>query len=156
MNRCIKCYSMLALLIANNSINRSLLGTTENNSLARAFTKQQREVGMAARCGMLIREQWDGPVTSEYCDEMGWNALIALHALAGFSPIIPIIIALGQLNGQPLLLLSLFSLLSLFRLFSLFGLFSLFSLFSFSLFSLMGPINGKWNLLMGNGSINGY
>ena len=63
---------MLALLIANNSINRSLLETTENNSLARALTKQQREVGMAARCGiMLIHGQWDGPVTSEYCDEMG-------------------------------------------------------------------------------------
>ena len=43
-----------------------------NNSLARAFTKQQREVGMTARCGiMLIRGRWDGPVTSEYCDEMG-------------------------------------------------------------------------------------
>ena len=34
---------------------------------------------MAARCGNLIRGQWDGPMTSEYCDEMGWNALIALH-----------------------------------------------------------------------------
>ena len=62
---------MLALIIANNSINRSLSETTEKNSLASAFTKQQMEVGMAARCGMLIRGQWDGPVTSEYCDEMG-------------------------------------------------------------------------------------
>ena len=63
---------MLALLIANNSINRSLLETTKNNILARAFTQQQREVGMAARCGiMFIRGRWDGPVTSEYCDEMG-------------------------------------------------------------------------------------
>ena len=61
---------MLALLIANNSINRSLLETTENNSLARAFTKQQREVGMAARCGMLIRGQWDGPVIVMKWDEM--------------------------------------------------------------------------------------
>ena len=61
---------MLALLIAINSINRSLLETMEN-SLAQAFTKQQRKVGMAAGCGMLIRGQWDGPVTSEYWDEMG-------------------------------------------------------------------------------------
>ena len=35
--------------------------------------QEKKEVGMAARCGMLIRGQWDGPVTSEYCDEMGWN-----------------------------------------------------------------------------------
>ena len=86
---------MLVLLIAINSINRSLSETTENNSLAHAFTKQQREVGMAVRwCGMLIRGQWDGPVTSEYCHEMGWNALIALH-------------------GQPLLLFLILRLFSL-------------------------------------------
>ena len=30
-------------------------------------------MGIAARCGMLTRGQLDGPVTSEYCDEMGWN-----------------------------------------------------------------------------------
>ena len=29
---------------------------------------KNREVEMAARCGMLIRGQWDGPVTSEYYD----------------------------------------------------------------------------------------
>ena len=41
------------------------------NSLARAYTNQQGKMGMAAGCGMLIRGQWDGPVTSEYCYEMG-------------------------------------------------------------------------------------
>ena len=58
-------------LIAINSINRSLLETMENNRLARADINQKGEVGMAAGCGMLICGQWDGPVTSEYCDEMG-------------------------------------------------------------------------------------
>ena len=43
----------------------------ENNSLARAYTNQQEKMGIAARCGMLTRGQWDGQVTSEYCDEMG-------------------------------------------------------------------------------------
>ena len=66
----LKCYAMVQL-IAIHSIYRSLLETMENNSLARAYTNQQGKVGMAARCGMLIRGQWDSPVTSEYCDEMG-------------------------------------------------------------------------------------
>ena len=45
----------------------------ENNSLASAYSNQKGEVWMAAGCSMLIRGQWDGPVTSEYCDEMGRN-----------------------------------------------------------------------------------
>ena len=52
-------------LIAINSINRSLLETMENNNLAGAYSNQKGEVGMAAGCGMLIRGQWDGPVTSD-------------------------------------------------------------------------------------------
>ena len=43
----------------------------ENNNLERAYSNQKGEVGMAAECGMLIRGQWDGPVASDYCDEMG-------------------------------------------------------------------------------------
>ena len=45
----------------------------DNNSLARAYSNQQGKTGMAARCVMLTRGQWDGHVTSEYCDEMGLN-----------------------------------------------------------------------------------
>ena len=45
----------------------------ENISLAGAYSNQKGEVGMAAGCGMLIRGQLGGPVTSEYCNEMGWN-----------------------------------------------------------------------------------
>ena len=52
-------------LIAMNSINRSCLETMENNSLAGAYSIQIGEVGMAAGCGMLIRGQLDGPVTSD-------------------------------------------------------------------------------------------
>ena len=52
----LKFYYMVPL-IAINSINRSLLETMENNSLAGAYSNQKggREVGMAAGCGMLIR-----------------------------------------------------------------------------------------------------
>ena len=60
----LKRYYMVPL-IAINSINRSLLETMENNSLAGAYSHQKGEMGMAAGCGMLIRGQWDGPVTSD-------------------------------------------------------------------------------------------
>ena len=40
----LKCYYMVPL-IAINSINRSLLETMENNSLACAYTNQQQKVG---------------------------------------------------------------------------------------------------------------
>ena len=49
----------------------------ENNSLARAYTKQQGKMGMTARCGILTRGQWDGHVTLNIAmkwDEM-WNEI---------------------------------------------------------------------------------
>jgi len=60
-------------LIAINSINRSLLETMENNSLAGAYNNQKGEVGMAAGCGMLIRGQPNGMVP--------WHLIIAIMAV---------------------------------------------------------------------------
>ena len=72
----LKCHYIVPL-IGINSINRSLLETVENNSLARADSYQQRKVGMAARCGMLTHGKWDGHVTLNIAmkwDEM-WNEI---------------------------------------------------------------------------------
>ena len=81
----------------------------ENNSLAQAYTNQQGKMGMAARCGMFTRGQWDGHVTLDIA--MKWDEKWNEMQISPINELIELI-ELIALNGKPhLLLLSLFSLL---------------------------------------------